>query len=265
MVFSYFPGCTLKNKARDLDLYGRRAAEALGVTLEEVPDWQCCGGVYPMNEDEIAVRLSSVRALAHAKETNGTLVTICSACHNVIKQVNHDMQADEYISTHANNYLKQDGIEYHGEAKVLHYLEMLRDVVGFDKVREAVKKPLTGRKIGAYYGCLLLRPSNVMAMDNAEHPTIIEDLIQAMGADPVVYAMRNECCGGYLTLEDKDIPAKRAHKIFEDARNHGAQTLITACPLCYYNLKKHSEGEGVSVVYFTELLAEALGVKEDAQ
>lgn len=263
MVYSYFPGCTLKNKARDLDLYGRRAAQALGVTLEEIPEWQCCGGVYPMNEDEIAVRLSSVRALNYAKENGGTLVTICSACHNVIKQVNNDMAADGTISTHANNYLKQDGIEYHGEAREIHYLELLRDEIGYDKVRAAVKNPLKGRKIGAYYGCLLLRPSNVMKMDDAEHPTIMEDLIEAMGAEKVVYAMRNECCGGYQTLEDKEVPAKRARMILENAKDNGADTVITACPLCYYNLKKQAEAEGVRVVYFTELLAQALGVKDE--
>lgn len=264
MVYSYFPGCTLKNKAKDLDEYGRKSAEALGFTLEEIPEWQCCGGVYPMNRDEVAVRLSSVRALAYANEHQQELVTMCSACHNVIKQVNNDMANDEYISSHANNYLKADGIEYHGETKVVHYLEVLRDEIGYDKVKAAVKNPLKGRKIGAYYGCLLLRPSDVMAMDNSENPTIIEDLIRAMGADAIVYAQRNECCGGYLTLEDKNIPAERVHAILKNAKEQGAEEVITACPLCYYNLKKYSEGTGVTVRYFTEVLAEALGVKEES-
>ncbi|MDO4619094.1 MAG: CoB--CoM heterodisulfide reductase iron-sulfur subunit B family protein [Lachnospiraceae bacterium] len=262
MVYSYFPGCTLKNKARDLDEYGRRSAEALGATLEEIPEWQCCGGVYPLSHDEIAIKLSSVRALADAQKKDQALVTVCSACHNVIKQVNNDMATDEYIATRANNYLKADGIEYHGETKVIHYLELLRDEIGFDQVKAAVKNPLKGKKIGAYYGCLLLRPSNVMAMDNAENPTIIEDLISALGADAVSYAQRNECCGGYLTLEDKSIPEKRVAAILADAKHAGAEMLVTACPLCYYNLKKHAEGTGIEIVYFTEVLAEALGVKE---
>ncbi len=265
MVYSYFPGCTLKNKAQDLDDWGRKSAEALGFTLEEIPEWQCCGGVYPMNKDEVAQRLSSVRALAYAKEHDQALVTMCSACHNVIKQVNNDMEKDEYISTHANNYLKADGYEYHGETKVVHYLEVLRDDIGYDKVKAAVTNPLKGRKIGAYYGCLLLRPSQIMAMDSPEDPTIIEDLIKAMGATPVVYAQRNECCGGYLTLEDKNIPKKRAKAILENAKANGAEEIITACPLCYYNLKKNAEGTGVEVKYFTELMAEALGVKESSE
>jgi heterodisulfide reductase subunit B len=263
MVYSYFPGCTLKNKAKDLDNWGRKSAEALGFTLEEIPEWQCCGGVYPMSKDEVAIKLSSVRLLSYAHEHDQALVTMCSACHNVVKQVNHDMVSDEYLSTHANNYLKADGCEYHGETKVLHYLEVLRDELGFDKVKEAVKNPLKGQKIGAYYGCLLLRPSEVMQMDTPENPTIIEDLIRAMGATPVVYAQRNECCGAYLTLEDKSVPEKRAAQILANAKAQGAETLITACPLCYYNLKKHSEGTGVTVKYFTEVLADALGVKDE--
>ena len=262
MKYSYFPGCTLKNKAQELDRYGRDAAAALGIELEELPQWQCCGGVYPLSHDEIAIKLSSVRALAAARDDGTALVTLCSACHNVIKQVNHDMQTDDYVITRVNNYLAEDGIAYNGETKVLHYLELLRDEIGFDEIKQKVAAPLKGQKIGAYYGCLLLRPSGVMAMDDPEHPTIMEDLIAALGAQPVVYAQRNECCGGYLTLEDESIPKKRAAAILENARAQGAETIITACPLCYYNLKKHADGTGVEVKYFTELLARALGVKE---
>ena len=262
MKYSYFPGCTLKNKAQELDRYGRDAAAALGIELEELPQWQCCGGVYPLSHDEIAIKLSSVRALAAARDDGTALVTLCSACHNVIKQVNHDMQTDDYVITRVNNYLAEDGIAYNGETKVLHYLELLRDEIGFDEIKQKVAMPLKGQKIGAYYGCLLLRPSGVMAMDDPEHPTIMEDLIAALGAQPVVYAQRNECCGGYLTLEDESIPKKRAAAILENARAQGAETIITACPLCYYNLKKHADGTGVEVKYFTELLAQALGVKE---
>ena len=260
MIFSYYPGCTLRTKAKDLDRYARRSAEALGITLAELPDWQCCGGTYPMAKDEIATKLSSVRALANARDLDTELVTLCSACHNVIKQVNNVMKNDEDVVLRANNYLKLD-TPYHGETNVLHFLEVLRDRVGFDNLKAKVTNPLTGRKIGAYYGCLLLRPSKVMAMDDPENPTIIEDFIRAIGAEPVVYGMRNECCGGYVTLENKGEAEKRSNAVLESAKAKGADTVVTACPLCLYNLKKNGGCEDVSVVYFTELLAEALGVK----
>ena len=222
MIFSYYPGCTLRTKAKDLDRYARRSAEALGITLAELPDWQCCGGVYPMAKDEIATKLSSVRALAASKELGQDLITLCSACHNVIKQVNNDMQTDADIAMRVNNYLGLDQ-PYNGETKVIHYLEMLRDVVGFDNLAKKVVNPLKGKKIAAYYGCLLLRPGKVLQMDDPENPTIIEDFIRAIGAEPVVYPFRNECCGGYVTLEDKSLAQKKSNAVLESAESFGTE------------------------------------------
>ena len=254
MKVSYFPGCTLKTKAKELDVQARKVAEALGVTMEEIKDWQCCGGAFTTSMDEIATKLSSVRALKEANEKGQPLVTVCSACHNVIKQTNDAMKNNEYFSFRANNYMAEG--EYHGEAEVLHYLELL----GFDKLKEKVVNPLAGKKVAAYYGCLLLRPSKVMAMDDPENPTIMEDMIKAIGAEPVIYAYRNECCGGYIALEDKASAKGKSQKVTENAKDKGADVIVTACPLCLYNLKKN--GTDVPVVYFTELLAEALGIKE---
>ncbi len=262
MKVSYFPGCTLRTKAKDLDLYARRSAEALGVELCEIEDWQCCGGVFVSAKDEVATKLSSVRALAAAKKEEQILVTVCSACHNVIKQTNHAMQSNEEFANKVNMYMSQDKVptEYHGETEVLHYLEMLRDTIGFDKIKASVKNPLTGKKIAAYYGCLLLRPSGVMKFDDAENPTIFEDFIRAIGAEPVIYPARNECCGGYVALEDPESAKKKSNAVSDSAASHGADMIVTACPLCKYNLIKN--GSSLPVVYFTELLAEALGVKE---
>lgn len=261
MTFSYFPGCTLKTKAKNLDIYARKSAEALGIELAELPDWQCCGGTYTMAKDEIATKLSSVRALASSKALGNDLVTLCSACHNVLKQVNREIQTDSDMAMKANNYLKLDE-PYSGETNVIHYLELLRDKIGFDKLKSMVKNPL-GKKVAAYYGCLLLRPGKVMQMDDPENPSIIEDFIRAIGGEPVVYPYRNECCGGYLTMEDKSIPQKMSSKVLKSAGDAGAELVITACPLCLYNLAKNSSEE-LPVKYFTELLAEALGVKEEA-
>ena len=213
MKYSYYPGCTLRTKAKDLDEYARASAAALGFELEEIEDWQCCGGVYPLGTDEIATKLSSVRALNQAKEKGQDLVTICSACHHVIKRVNDDMKNVEDIRTRANNYMQLEA-PYEGETTVLHYLEVLRD------------------------------------------------FIRALGAEPVIYPYRNECCGGYISLKEKEMSQNMCEKIEESAAGFGADMLITACPLCKYNLNKNS-GNKMPVYYFTELLAEALGVKEE--
>ena len=259
MKVSYFPGCTLKNKAKDLDLYSYKTAEALGVTLEEIEEWQCCGGVFTTANDEVATKLSSVRALKYAADKGQPLVTVCSACHNVIKQTNFAMQTNSQFADKVNRYMA-DGA-YNGETLVYHYLELLRDEVGFDTLKEKVVNSLKGKKIGAYYGCLLLRPNGVMRMDDPENPTIMEDFIKALGADAVVYAKRNECCGGYISAESPETAKKNSLAIINNAKAQGAEMIITACPLCKYNLVKN--GADIPVVYFTELLAEALGVKED--
>ena len=260
MNVRYFPGCTLKNKAKELDLYAYRCAEALGVTLEEIENWQCCGGVFTTANDEVATKLSSVRALKDAADREQPLVTVCSACHNVIKQTNYAMQNDKAFADKVNRYMAEEG-PYNGEAEVLHYLEMLRDLVGFDRLKANVVNSLKGKKIAAYYGCLLLRPNQVMRMDDPENPTVMEDFIKALGAQPVVYAKRNECCGGYIMMESPEAARKNSSAVVANAKAAGAEMIITACPLCKYNLVK--SGSELPVVYFTELLAEALGVKED--
>ena len=150
---------------------------------------------------------------------------------------------------------------YTGETVVYHYLELLRDVVGFDALKEKVVNALNGKKIAAYYGCLLLRPNGVMKMDDPENPQIMEDFIRAIGGEPVVYANRNECCGGYVMMESPKLAKAKSVSVVENAKAQGAEMIITACPLCKYNLIKN--GADIPVVYFTELLAEALGVKED--
>lgn len=264
MKVSYFPGCTLRTKAKELDKYARDCAKVLGVELCEVENWQCCGGVFVSARDEIASKLSSVRALAQARDASMPLVTVCSACHNVIKQTNYAMQTDKDFCSKVNMYMSQDkdpSDPYYGETEVYHYLEMLRDVVGFENIKKAVVNPLTGKKIAAYYGCMLLRPGKVMQFDDVENPQIMEDFISALGAEPVIYSQRNECCGAYVALEDAALTKKKSNAVSDSAANGGAETIVTACPLCKYNLVKN--GSRIPVKYFTELLAEALGVKED--
>ena len=130
-------------------------------------------------------------------------------------------------------------------------------------MKARVTNPLKGKKIAAYYGCLLLRPSEALAFDDPENPSVMEDFIRALGAEPVNYSMRNECCGGYLTLEDREAAKKRSNAVVRSAAENGADFMITACPLCMYNLTKNAD-EKIPVRYFTDVLAEAFGLKEGA-
>jgi len=259
MVYSYYPGCTLNTSAKELDKYARLSAEVLGFTLEEIPEWQCCGAVYPMGADEVVSKLPAIRALHYAKTQNRPLVTLCSACHHVLKRVNEDMRNNEELRKIV--YAYDNDLEYTGETNVLHYLEVLRDYVGFDILQEKAANRLKGRKIGAYYGCMLLRPSSAMQFDDPENPKIFEDFIRAIGAEPVLYPYRNECCGGYISLREKKKAKEMTRKITDSALQRGANELITACPLCQYNVEK-MQGNAVPIYYFTKFLAEALNIEE---
>jgi len=260
MAYKYYPGCTLRTKAKELDGYARKSMEALGVEASEPEEWQCCGAVYPLGRDEVASKLAAIRVLAEARREGKDVLTLCSACHHVLKRVNHDIKVDAEIRNKANNYLAMEE-PYEGDTKVTHFMEMLRDDVGFEELKKKVTTPLTGRKIGAYYGCMLLRPSDVMAFDDAENPILLESFIKAIGAEPVIFSYRNECCGSYGSFEDKEAVKKHSCAVLESARGKGAEMLVTACPLCRYNLTQSGLGAAMPVQYFTELLAEALGVK----
>ena len=259
MIYSYYPGCTLKDRAKQMDIYARASAKALGIELKELPEWQCCGAVYPQASDEIASRLSAVRALMNAEE--GKLVTMCSACHHVIKRTNYDWNRDENFRTKATNYMQPE-TPYDGSTEVIHFIELIRDEIGFDELKKKVVNPLKGRKIGAFYGCMVLRPGKALAFDDPENPTIIEDFIKALGAEPVKYPYRNECCGAYVALDDRGAAETQVDRALNSAVAAGAGELVTACPLCMYNLVENATSHKLPVKYFTELLAEALGVKE---
>lgn len=256
MKYSYYPGCTLKTKAKDLEEYALKSAMLLDVQLEEIENWQCCGGVYPQSDGDVAPKIPSVRALNESKKRENDLLTLCSACHNVLKRVNNDILTKENFKNKVNLYLEED---YQGETKVVHYLEMLKKDVTFEKVKENVKNSLNGKKVGAYYGCLLLRPQSVMDFDDVENPSIMEDFIEALGGKPVKFPYRTECCGGYLTVNNKEISDSLSEKIMASAEKNGIEELITACPLCKYNLERKSKN--IKVTYFSEILAESLGVK----
>ena len=258
MRYRYFPGCTLKGQAKNMEDTTMAAAEALGIELVELPEWQCCGAVYPLYEDELISLLSPVRTLAAAE--GEPLVSLCAACHHVLKRAQELMSRSEDARTKVTDFLE---VEYSGEGRVLHFLEVLRDDLGFDKLAEMVKKPLEGRKAAAYYGCLLLRPSKVMQFDDPENPSIMEDLLKALGADVVKSPYRTECCGAYLSVTEEGVAADTVDRILDSARSAGAEVLITACPLCRYNLENCARDDGkkpLKVYYFSELLAEAMGL-----
>jgi len=265
--YSYYPGCTLKTMAKIYEDTALSTAKALGLNLTEIKEWQCCGALYPLNTEEIFSFFSPVRALLQARAGGeDKLLTLCAGCYNVFKRTNKAVREDGELRRKINDYLEDD---YIGEVEVVHYLEVLKNDVGFAFLAERVKKKLTGRKLAPYYGCLLLKPWAEMDLDDVENPTIFENFLTALGATVVDYPYKTECCGSYLSMANEDIASAAVGRILVSAYKNGAEAFVVACPLCKYNLEEYQKelfAAGrepqlkLPVVYFTEILAEALAL-----
>ncbi len=267
MQLLYYPGCTLKTSAKNLEISAYAVAEALGHELVEMDEWNCCGVVASLTEDDLMHHLAPLRNLIHVEDQGkDRVVALCDMCSNTLKQTNNRVKEDQSDLDTLNEFMDREN-EYKGTVEVTHFLEFLRDEVGFDNIKKKVKMPLKGMRIMPYYGCMLLRPREV-AIDDAEEPTILADLMGALGAEIVDNPYKIECCGSYRTIDRKELTSKRAHTISEFAVERGADAIVLSCPLCRYNLDvRGKEAEAmfqgykqIPVFYYTQLIAIALGL-----
>lgn len=258
----YYPGCTLNTVAKDFDTSAKDSAVKMGFEIEDLKQWNCCGATFPLTPDNIMALTAPAKVLVNAEKEGDTLTTLCSVCYNVLKRTNKVLKDDKEKLSVVNDFMEE---EYSGGLEIAHYLEVLRDKIGFDKVKEAVTKPLKGVKAAAYYGCMLLRPFEDVGIDNSESPTIIEDLLKALGAEPVFFPDRVECCGAHLAMDKPDIVTKLSGKVIDSAVREGAEIIVTSCPLCQYNLENTQAEGGIAlpIVYFTQILGLALGQDEE--
>jgi len=271
----YFPGCTLKTTARNFENSAIAAARALGIELVELPRWNCCGTVFSLSADDLIHHVASIRNLIRVQEMNkqgivdneNRLVTLCSMCFNTLKRANLRVHENAEDMKKINDLMYREE-DYQGHIEVLHFLELLRDI-GFGKIKRTVKKNLGELRIAPYYGCMILRPKEV-SIDDPESPTILDDLIAALGAQIVRTPYNKVCCGSYQTVQDKYTVAGLAHDILDHARKAGAEAIATTCPLCAFNLdnrqkevlEKYPDFEKMPVFYVTQLMALAFDLDE---
>jgi len=273
MGIPYYPGCTLSTKAKGYDRSGRAVAKALGLELEELPEWQCCGATFPLMLDDSMALIAPTRILYQAQQaveradSSNRVATLCAICFNVLRRSQALLKRDPEMLERINWFTEQ---EYRGEVHIVHFLEILRDDLGWEALAEHVVRPLTGLRVAPYYGCLLLRPYDEIGLDDPEDPTILHDLVRALGAEPVDFPYSIECCGSYLTVKEPQVSETLSEDIIASAREHGAQVIITACPLCQFNLdypQRETEagraGNEIPILYFTQLMAVALGLPEE--
>lgn len=285
MQVPYYPGCTLKERALALEQSTHEAAALLDLELVEIEDWTCCGASYPLTTERTANLIPLVRIFNRVKDTGaGALVTTCSFCFNSLRRANFYMENDPIIRRRVNAYLADDKprrdydkeppqpyAEYRGEVRILHLLEVLRDLVSFRNIRRAVDHELPHIVAAPYYGCMLLRPANELLFDDPESPTIMSDFLRACHCGVAEFPLMNECCGSYVSMPHEHEVLAAVHRIIASARSCGANCLVTTCPLCFYNLDRQQEAvaaayqefERMPVFYFTQLLGASLGVPLD--
>jgi heterodisulfide reductase subunit B len=265
MDYLYFPGCTLYTKAKNLDQTARKCSSLLGFELKELPNWTCCGATFPLATDNLMALLAPSRILANAREQGTTLTTLCAICFNVIKRTNRLIQEDGEKRDKINNFIEKS---YQGDLRVLHYLEILKQDIGFSGLKGKVKKSLAGLKAAPYYGCMLLRPFKEMGFDDKERPTLFEEFLEALGANPVEFPYKIECCGSFQSVGAPDIATECSYKILTSAMKNGAEVVVSTCPMCTFNMdhkqaeikEKYLGFKEIPVLYFTQLLGIAMGL-----
>jgi len=272
MKISYYPGCTLKNNAKNFEESALCSLNAIGVEVKELPRWNCCGTVFSLATDDLIHHVAPIRNLIRVKESNtDRVMTLCAMCYNTLKRANERVKADSESLDKINQFMYREEIDYEGDVKILHLLELLRDEIKFENISKKVTKLLKNLKVANYYGCLLVRPKEI-GLDDVENPTILENLMTALGADSIDFPYKTECCGAYQTVNNLEIIAERTYHILTSAQSQGAEIVTVSCPLCAFNLdhrqketvQKYPEFKNIPILYFTQLLAIALGCPEES-
>ncbi|MCI4331640.1 MAG: CoB--CoM heterodisulfide reductase iron-sulfur subunit B family protein [Thermoplasmata archaeon] len=246
MKLAYYPGCVAQESGKELDLATRWVCRALGIELVDFPNFSCCGSGFIDEANSILNVAMNARNLAIAERAGLELLTVCSTCQGMLTLANRRLE-EPAVKAKVDSALTQIGVQYRGTTPVRHLLQVLTETVGAEAIRKRVRRPLTGLKVGAFYGCHLLRPAAEMRSESAEDPHSFEDLISALGATPVMYRGRVMCCG-FPILFVKEATANRiaGHQI-EDAKAHGAHAMATPCPLCHISLDSFQNQAAKSV------------------
>lgn len=265
-TYSYFPGCSLEKMAISYHQSAKETTKAVGVELQELEDWNCCGATTYFHVDELLAYTLVGRNLAMAEKAGHDLVAPCSACFKNAYFANKYLNEDEDLANHINYALAQDNLTLSGNLEVKHLLEVFADDVGYEALRESVSHPLNGLKVAPYYGCQVVRPKK--DHEDVENPRFFEDLMTAIGAEPVDFAYRLRCCGGSLLITSRRAAYQLILELLQNAKNSGADVIATSCPMCQTNLEcyqmqinqEYGTDFKIPVLYFTQLIGLAQGI-----
>ena len=265
--YAYFPGCSLEKMAESYHLSTIETAEKLGVKLQELEDWNCCGATTYSHIDELLAYSLCARNLAMAEKDNLDIVTPCSGCYKNLFSSNKHLKSDEELTEHINFALEEDDLHFKGTIQVHHLIDVFVKEVGLEDIQRQVSNPLNGVRVAPYYGCQILRPKKDPTED-IEQPAFFEELLSALGATPVDYKLKLICCGGSLIATHRKAALSMVCNLLQNAVDCSANLIATACPLCQINLEIYQNqvnqefGTDFSmpVVYFTQMMGLAFGI-----
>jgi len=268
MKYGYFPGCSLRGSGSEYGHSAEAVMEALGVELEELQDWVCCGAT-PAHATShlLGIALPAISCAAAEKEGLDVL-TCCAACFSRLKQANAAVRSDSTLREKISDIIEED---YQGSVNVLHITEVLAREVGSEAIRARVTMPLAGLKVACYYGCLMARMPEELRIDRTEYPALLDDLMRAAGAEAVDWPYKTECCGAALTLARQKTVIRLSGQVLQMAKESGADVIAVACPMCQANLDMFQSNEeqqsgsqlALPVMYFTQLIGLALGIEPE--
>jgi heterodisulfide reductase subunit B len=261
MKVSFFPGCSLEGTAREYGESIEAVCSSLDIELHELSDWNCCGASSAHATNEFLSIALPARNLSMAEKAECDLVTPCAACFSRFKTAEKALTGTAPVDV---------GVPFKGEINILHILDFLCRKEFTEEIEKSIVKPLNKLKIISYYGCLLVRPPRTTDARQWEDPIDMDTLVTQLGGESVFWPYKTECCGGSLVLSKVDIVRRLCGRLFDMAREAGAECIVTACPLCQANLDTRQEEIGnekgvtydIPILYFTELMGLAFGNKE---
>jgi len=264
MTLGFYPGCSLKGSSREYAESVLAVAKAFDIAIEEINDWNCCGATAAHNMNrELSLALPA-RILSLAEKQGLTEIVVpCAACYSRLTVTQHELAADQTLKARISEV---NSMEYKGSVTILNIIQMLDKYVT-PKLEGKVVKPFN-KKVACYYGCLLVRPHEILKFDREEDPQSMDELMLKAGATPIDWAFKTECCGAGLSVSRTPSVGKLSGMIVGDAKDRGAEAIIVACPMCHSNLdmrrKEINEylGEKVDipVLYITQALGLAIGL-----
>jgi heterodisulfide reductase subunit B len=267
--YAYYPGCSLETMAATYHVSSMEVAHKLGIELEEMEDWNCCGATAYSHVDELLATVLCARNLAIAEKQGLDIVAPCNACFKNLRTTNVALQQDADLAEHMNFALEADGLHYEGGVKVSHIMDLFAAEPVMDVIRRKAGERIRGLRVAAYYGCQIVRPRRPgVELRDLDDPRYFEDLLAAAGAEPVPYPYKLRCCGAALMVTNRRAAAQMVRDLLQSAVDAGADVIATACPLCQTNLECYQADVNrlcgtdfaMPIVYFTQLLGLALGV-----